>query len=66
MISGPEGSTYCPFKDSGSKNYTRYVFLEPESLNGQYTDPLGDYSFIKGCWKLLEFGSGEIALKLCQ
>ena len=28
----PKGSRYCPFKGSGSKNHTRYSFLEPEPL----------------------------------
>ena len=35
-----KGSTYFLFKDPGSKNHTVW-FLEPESLNGGYLDPLG-------------------------
>ena len=38
----PKGSIYRPFKDSGSKNdIPGILFLEPEFLNGQDTDPLG-------------------------
>ena len=36
-----KGSMYCPFKDSGSKDYTCEWILEPESFNGQYRDPVG-------------------------
>ena len=32
-------------KDSGSKNYTSYVSLEPEASNGQYMDPLGNLTY---------------------
>ena len=35
----PKRSIYCPFKDSASKY--RMGYRLPESLNGQYTDPLG-------------------------
>ena len=43
------GSIYCPVNNSGSKDYTRYGFREPESLNGQYMDPLGlTVGYMKG------------------
>ena len=39
----PKGSIYCPLKDSGSKNnIPGMLFWEPESLTGQYMDPLGN------------------------
>ena len=49
----PKGSIYCPFKNSGSKTIPVVWFLEPESLNGQYMDPLGCiyiYMYISKIW----------------
>ena len=41
ILPGGSKSKYCPFKDSGSEKLCMVWFLESESLNGQYMDPLG-------------------------
>ena len=38
MRSLTRGSVYSLFQDSGSNSNIRYGFLQPESLNEQYTD----------------------------
>ena len=37
----PKGSRYCPFKDSWLRRLFQVWLVEPESLNGEYKDPLG-------------------------